>query len=129
MKKVLLVMIAVAFCLSMAGIAGAVEAVKKPVATMQQAPPPVPKPCPPGFQFSGNAQATYTCTRINPTNPCPTGYNVVWGPCKKPDSMGIGGDPSCMFSCMPQNPNWQYKCSPGYVGGGGSCGGSCQKLQ
>ena len=76
MKKIVIVMVVISFCLIMAGIAGAVEAVKKPVATMQQVPgttQPVPILfCPTGWTKKANA---LVCVPSKPAPiTCPKGY-------------------------------------------------------
>jgi hypothetical protein len=76
MKKVFIVMVVISFCLIMAGIAGAVEAVKKPAATMQQVPgttQPVPIfTCPTGWTKKANALVCVP-SKPAPIN-CPAGY-------------------------------------------------------
>ena len=78
MKKVVIVMIAVAVCLSVVGIVAAADVMKKPAATMQQ----VIKPgtiqpgmlftCPVGWSKKPNVLA---CVPSKPAPiTCPTGY-------------------------------------------------------
>jgi len=85
MKKVLVVMIAVAFCLSFVGMVAAVDVVKQPVETMQQfaqggsvtsgAGVPVLYKflCPTGWTKKANTP--YTCVPSKPAPiHCPAGY-------------------------------------------------------
>lgn len=78
MKKLIMVMAVAAFCLSIAGIAGAVDVGNKPGATMQQVPgtfpPPVPIfACPAGWHNKPNASMTCIPNKPAPIT-CPTGY-------------------------------------------------------
>lgn len=74
MKKIIMVIVAVTFCFTMVGIAGAAEAVK-PGTTMQQPGIPQPVPvfnCPAGWTKKANALA---CVPSKPAPiTCPKGY-------------------------------------------------------
>jgi hypothetical protein len=75
MKKIIIVMVVISFCLTMAGIAGAAEAVK-PGAIMQQVPGTIPPGvlfvCPAGWHQKPNALA---CVPNKPSPiTCPKGY-------------------------------------------------------
>ena len=77
MKKIIIVMVAISFCLIMAGIAGAAEAVKPGGTTTQQLPPGTQQPvplfvCPAGWTKKPNALA---CVPSKPAPiKCPKGY-------------------------------------------------------
>lgn len=72
MKKVLVVMIAVAFCLSFVGMAAAADVMTKPGTTMQQAPPVPIFMCPVGWTKKPNELA---CVPSKPAPlKCPAGY-------------------------------------------------------
>jgi len=75
MKKIIIVMVVISFCIAMAGIAGAAEAVK-PGTTMQQVPGTIPPGtlfvCPTGWTKKPNALACVP-SKPSPIN-CPAGY-------------------------------------------------------
>ena len=76
MKKIIMVIVAVTFCITMVGIAGAVDAVKSSP-TMQQIKPGVIQPgmlftCPVGWTKKANV---FACMPSKPTPiTCPKGY-------------------------------------------------------
>jgi len=61
--------------------------------------------CPEGFSVASCNKPTgeFVCTRNNPNNPCPAGYQVVWGSCQNSQS--------CDFQCIAQKPN--FTCPKG----------------
>ncbi|MFZ3138068.1 MAG: hypothetical protein WA126_11840 [Thermodesulfovibrionales bacterium] len=81
MKKIIIVMVAISFCLIMAGIAGAAEAVKPGGTTTQQLPPGTQQPvpvftCPAGWKKVTNE---LICVPKKPSTPlnCPKGYTYA----------------------------------------------------